>query len=141
MKILQMVQFEETDTVDLRRIQEWYNEMRAFFVDPETENKIDVGQPMMMQQTLKWMSRAKAGAAVEKLSSGNVLAPFDLVKAALEFSHAHVRLIQRTSDQTFPQELKDRYDANMLEAYSLIEGWIRQTRMDNLEVPGNLIKS
>lgn len=141
MKILQMVKFEDTDTVDLRRLQEWYNEMRAFFFDSETEKAVDVGQPMMTQKTLKWASRENAGAAVEKLSSGNVLAPLDLVEAALAFSHAHVRLIHRVPDQTFPQELKDRYDANMLAAYSLLEGWIRQTRTDNPEVPGNPIKS
>jgi acyl-CoA synthetase (AMP-forming)/AMP-acid ligase II len=101
MNILKMVQFEDSDWMDLRRITGWCNEAFSFISD----------------RGLK---------AVTKLSSGNLLQLDDLEEARREIERGRVQVVNRVPDTFFPEELKVRYEKNLCEARDILTTWIKE---------------
>ncbi len=108
MRILRMVQFDEDDEPDIRRIEEWANEAMSFF----TDRKVEVGEEGDGLKTIR------------RLSSGHSFPVEHLTEVLKEIVKAQERIREQMSDQSFPTELKERYFDNLLVAEATVQSWI-----------------
>jgi hypothetical protein len=126
MKAIRMVQFEEDDQPDLRRVTEWCSEAVSFFTDRDVNNPktVPAGTPMVIVTRLR--IKGDEMKPIYRLSAGNPLTLDHLGEAMREIVAAQKRVRATKPNQCFPAELKDRYDDNLSAAQTTVASWIDQ---------------
>lgn len=123
MKIIRMVQFEDSDASALRRLMELANQAAAFFQDKE-QTKIEMSSRAVMPvnpDSVKKPVKAVNGLwVVNRLTAGHPMPKDYLLEALKELQDAEKRIELTQPSDLFPSELRQRYLENMKEAKRIV---------------------
>lgn len=130
MKVIRMVQFEDDDESIIRRVQEWCNEAQAFFVDrtPKEPVKVPEGTRIVVETRLRITGDEMR--SINRLSAGHPLSLDHLSEALRDLVAATRRVRETAPHKCFPAELKARYEDNLSQAQSIVQGWIDEAHED-----------
>jgi len=123
MKIIRMVQFEDSDAFALRRLMELANQAASFFQDRE-QTKIEMSSRAVMPvnpDSVKSSGKDKNGLwVVNRLTAGHPMPKDYLLEALKELQDAEQRIKLTQPSDLFPSELRQRYLENMKEAKRIV---------------------
>ena len=123
MKIIRMVQFEDSDAAALRRLMELSNQAASFFQDRE-QNQTEMSSRAVMPvnpDSVKNPKKVVNGLwVVNRLTAGHPMPKDYLLEALKELQDAEQRIELTQPSDLFPSELRQRYLENMKEAKRIV---------------------